>query len=143
MKLFMGFIKYIFLFITFGIIYMCIELLFRGYSHWTMFICGGLSAMEIGMLNEVFEWETPLWQQMLCGSLLITLNEFITGCIVNLYLNWNVWDYSDVPFNLYGQVCIPFMLLWFMLSYVAIVIDDYLRWKYFNEDFPHYNYKLK
>lgn len=99
--------------------------------------------MEIGMLNEIFKWNDPIWLQMLCGSFIITLNEFFTGIIVNLILKWNVWDYSDIPLNIMGQICIPFMILWFILSYFAIIIDDYLRWKYFDEEKPHYNYKLK
>lgn len=142
-KLFCIILKYLFLFITFGSIYILIELIFRGHSHWSMFICGGLSAMEIGMLNEIFKWNDPIWLQMLCGSFIITLNEFFTGIIVNLILKWNVWDYSDMPLNIMGQICIPFMILWFILSYFAIIIDDYLRWKYFDEEKPHYNYKLK
>lgn len=142
-KILLMLFKYMTLFVIFGTIYIVLELLFRGYSHWTMFICGGVSAMEIGLLNEVFEWKTPMWQQLLCGSLLITLNEFITGITVNICLNWNVWDYSDMPFNILGQICLPFMGLWFVLSYLAIILDDYLRWKYFNEQFPHYNYKFK
>lgn len=65
-----------------------------------------------------------LWKQMLLGSVIITLLEFVCGCIVNLLLHWNVWDYSNLPFNILGQICLPFSILWFFISFVAIVIDD-------------------
>ena len=39
----------------------------------------------------------PLWQQVLIGAVGITILEFLTGCIVNLWLGWGVWDYSNLP----------------------------------------------
>ena len=59
-----------------GFLYVLIELAFRGRSHWTMFLVGGL--------------------------------------------------------------CLPFAVLWFFLSAVGIVLDDYLRYFLFGEENPHY-----
>ena len=98
-------LKYFFLFSFGGIVYVLIEMLWRGYSHWSMFILGGI---------------------------------FIFGCIFNLLLNLNVWDYYDLPFNIMGQICLPYMFLWFLLSPVCIVVDDYIRYLFFNEEKPHY-----
>lgn len=121
-----------------GIIYIAIELLWRGYSHWSMFVLGGMCFVLLGQINEVIPWDMPLWQQALIGTLIITGLEFATGCIVNLWLGWNVWDYSNVPFNILGQICIPYILLWTPLSLVGIILDDYLRYWMFKEDKPHY-----
>ena len=49
-----------------------------------------------------------------------------------------IWDYSDLPYNLLGQVCLLYMNLWFLLSLPAILLDDWLRWRWFDEQAPHY-----
>lgn len=126
------------LFIIGGLSYILIEFLWRGYSHWSMFILGGLCFVLIGCLNNYLPWNMSIVKQMLCGSIVVTILEFITGCIVNLWFGWGVWDYSQLPFNILGQVCLTYMFLWFLLSGIVIVVDDFLRWKIFNEDFPHY-----
>lgn len=121
-----------------GLIYIGIELLWRGYSHWTMFILGGICFLKLGRINEVIPWDMPLWQQALIGTAIITGLEFLTGCIVNLWLGWNVWDYSNVPFNILGQICLSYTVLWIPISLVGIILDDYLRHWMFKEEKPHY-----
>lgn len=121
-----------------GFIYVLIELIFRGHSHWTMFLVGGLCFWLIGLINEIIPWEMPLWRQCIIGAALITAVEFAAGCVINLCLGWDVWDYSNLPFNVLGQVCLPFMALWFFLSAVGIALDDYLRYWLFGEEKPHY-----
>ena len=122
-----------------GFSYVMIELLYRGYSHWTMFLVGGLAFFLIGCINEYIEWHMPLYQQMFIGMLIITALEFITGYIVNVKLGWNVWDYSNLPLNIMGQICIPFCLIWYFLSVVGIVLDDFLRYWIWSEEKPHYH----
>ena len=131
-------LKYVFLGLIGGIIYYILENIWRGYSHWTMFILGGICFIALGLINEIFSWDTPLISQMVIGSLIITTLEFITGCVVNLWLGWNVWDYSDLPYNLLGQICLPFSILWYFISAIGIVIDDYIRYIYFDEEHPRY-----
>lgn len=130
--------KYAILGITGGFIYSLIEVASRGYTHWSMFLLGGICFVFLGLLNEVFSWNTPLLLQMLCGAVIITALEFITGCIVNLWLGWGVWDYSNEKFNLYGQICIKYSCYWFCLSLVGIILDDYLRYWFFDEEKPRY-----
>ena len=121
-----------------GLLYIIIELIWRGYSHWTMFVLGGICFVFLGRINELISWNMPLWQQALIGTAIITGLEFITGCIVNLWLGWNVWDYSNVPFNVLGQICLPYILLWIPISLTGIFLDDYLRHWIFKEEKPHY-----
>ena len=139
MNLLKSIIKYIILGIVGGISYIIIELLYRGYSHWTMFTVSSIAFILIGAINEIIPWEVKLWKQMLIGSVIVTVVEFFTGCIINLWMGLNVWDYSNLPFNILGQICLPFCVVWFFLSLVAIVIDDYLRYWLFKEEKPHYN----
>lgn len=130
--------KYMFLYATGGLLYIVLEIMFRGWSHWTMFILGGLCFVSLGMINEVLPWEMPLWQQALIGASIITALEFLTGCVVNLWLGWGVWDYSSMPGNVLGQICPQFILLWVPVSVAAILLDDWLRYWWFSEDRPHY-----
>lgn len=131
-------IKNLILFEIGGLIYNLIEIIYRGHSHWTMFIVGGLCFLFIGWINKIFSWELALWKQMLIGGLIVTILEFVAGCIINLWLGWDVWDYSSMPLNLLGQVCLPFSVLWVFLSAIAIILDDYLRYWLFNEEKPRY-----
>ena len=132
--------KYEFLFFVGATIYVIIEKLYRGYSHWTMFLLGGICFIALGLINEVIPWDMPLLLQMFIGGMIITVLEFITGCIVNLWLGWNVWDYSELPCNLWGQISLFSSIVWVGLSLVGIVLDDFIRWKFFDEEKPHYRW---
>ena len=126
------------LFMTGGVLYFLFETLWRGYSHWTMFVLGGLCFVLVGGLNEFLPWEMPLLHQMLLGGLIITIGELLTGIVVNLWLGWNVWDYSLLPGNLWGQICPQYSLLWVLLSGPIIILDDILRWRWYRERIPSY-----
>ena len=130
--------KYFILGIIGGAIYVLLEMLWRGFSHWTMFLLGAVCFILIGLVNEVFEWDTPLLLQMLCSCAIIMTLEFITGCIVNLWLGWDVWDYSQYKFNILGQISLHSSVGWYFLSLVGIFLDDWLRYKLFGEEKPHY-----
>ena len=123
-----------------GCLYVLLELVWRGFSHWTMFLLGGGCFALIGLLNELLPWEMPLLMQGVIGSLgIVTPLEFVTGCVVNLGLGWGVWDYSRMPLNLLGQICLPFALLWVPVAVAAVVLDDLLRWRFFGEECPRYS----
>ncbi|MEI3063921.1 MAG: hypothetical protein V8S99_03845 [Oscillospiraceae bacterium] len=85
-----------------GSVYVCIELLWRGRSHGSMFLCGGLCTVLIGMLNE---WAPglPLTAQMLLGACVITASELLFGFLFNR--SYAVWDYRGLPHNFRGQIC--------------------------------------
>lgn len=131
-------VKHFILFGLGGIFYIIIEMLWRGNSHWSMFLLGGLCFLLIGLINEYSRNYIPLILQMLIGSVIITVLEFITGYIVNIKLGLNVWSYYDMPYNIMGQVCLPYTLLWFALSLVCIIADDKLRTYLFGEERRQY-----
>ena len=110
------------LFLFGAISYVIIELLWRGHTHFSMFILGGLCFLLVGLINE--KRKIPLISQMVIGAGIITLLEFICGYIVNIRLGLNVWNYADMPFNIMGQICLPYTLAWFVLSGVCVVVDD-------------------
>lgn len=134
--------KYVTLWVTGGLLYIALELAWRGHSHWTMFVLGGLCFICLGLINEVMPWDMPLWQQVAIGVCLVTSLEFTVGCIVNLWLGWGVWDYSNKPGNIMGQICPQYFVLWMPVSLAGIVLDDWLRYRWWDEERPHYNVGL-
>lgn len=132
--------KAIVLFLIFGLFYFIVETIWKGYiTHWSMFVLAGIIGLLIGGINEYIPWEMPFWQQCGIGMILATIGEGLTGLIVNVWLKLNVWDYSNTFLNFfYHQCSVPFCIAWFILSGVGIVMDDYIRWKFFNEERPHY-----
>ena len=115
-----------------------LEITWRGYTHWTMGVVGGFCFLGIGLLNNLIGWDMPLRVQMFCSAIIVTVTEFIAGVILNIWLGLNIWDYSNLPCNILGQVCLLYTFLWFILSLPAIFMDDVIRWKIFKEEKPHY-----
>ena len=130
--------KVVILFLIGGLAYCGIEILWRGHTHWTMGFLGGFCFVIIGGLNNYIPWEMKLWKQAITGSFVVTSCEFVAGIILNLFLGLHIWDYSNVPFNLLGQICLPFTALWFFLSVICIFVDDWLRYVLFHEEKPKY-----
>lgn len=130
--------KYLAIFEIGGAIYYQIEVLFRGYSHSSMFILGGICLILIGLLNEIYSFNMYIELQVLIGDLIVLILEFCTGLIVNVWLGLGVWDYSNQPFNIMGQVCLLFAIIWIPIILVAILLDDWVRLNYGEEDNPSY-----
>ena len=111
-----------------GIVYVLLEMLWRGWSHPSMFLVGGLCFVIIGELNgRLLAWNTPFV-------------ELAAGLILNVQLKLNVWDYAAMPLNFKGQICLPYFLLWIPLSAAAIFADDWLRHVLFGEAKPAYRW---
>jgi Protein of unknown function (DUF1113). len=103
-----------------------------------MAVLGALVFIGISLINKVFPWPTPLWIQMLIGGFgIVTPLEFITGYIINIQLDWNVWNYTN-QFNFMGQISLPSSIGWCFLSIICIVLDDYIRYWFFGEEKPRY-----
>ena len=109
-----------------GMFYCLTELLWRGWTHGSMFLLGGLDR----------RFRISILTQIVLGALIVTFFEFWTGMLVNRVMHLNVWDYSHLPFNLLGQISLPFTLLWMPLSLIAIFCENYLRHALFDEPLP-------
>ena len=114
------------IFFIFGVSYVFLEIFYRGHSDISMFFVGGLCGLLIGLINEITP-KMPVLLQMLLGSVIVTFIEFVTGYILNIKLGLHIWDYSNLRFNILGQVSLLFSMLWFFLSYIVIKLDDYIR----------------
>ena len=106
--------------------YSLIELLWRGFTHWTMGITGGLCFSLLYGLNQRLKHRI-LWIRCLTGACLITVIEFITGCLVNLWLRWSVWDYSNLKYNVLGQISLLYSVLWFFLTIPVFFLAGCLK----------------
>lgn len=121
-----------------GCVYVCVELLWRGHSHWTMAVAGGICFVLIGCINEFFPWDMALLSQGVLGAGIVTVIEFLSGCILNIGLGLHIWDYSNQPYNVLGQICLLFSILWIPLAIAGVVLDDWLRYWLFGEKKPKY-----
>ena len=120
-----------------GTLYYSIEMLFRGFSHWSMFLLGGICMTFFGQQGMWTGWNDPLWLQAARCTLFVTLGEFITGIIVNKWWKLNVWDYSDQPFQLFGQICLAFIILFSGLCVIGIYLAAYFLHFIYGEKKPH------
>ena len=107
------------LFYTGGTIYLSLELLYRGRSHGSMFLAGGICFLLIGHMNRV-EPKLPLPLRAVVGAAIVTAVELGTGMLVNR--QYQVWDYRDQPGNFMGQICPLFSALWIPLSLAAALL---------------------
>ena len=82
----------------------------------------------------------PLLWQIIIGTAIVTAAEFVAGCILNLWLGLGIWDYSNLPGNILGQICPQFTLAWAGLSLIAIVLDDYIRYWLWGDERPYYKF---
>ena len=100
-------IKYPMLFLFGGSIYYLLEIIFRGYSFPAMVVCGGLCFIICGAINEKNRC-MPLVLQQLVAAAGITAIEFLFGLVLNVLLGLHMWDYSNMPGNILGQICPQF-----------------------------------
>ncbi|MGN0583880.1 MAG: hypothetical protein ACI4JD_00340 [Ruminococcus sp.] len=113
-----------FIFLSGSFIYSLIEIIFRGHTHWTMTVLGGISGAVLYVIDLGKE---TLTLKAFAGAMMITALEMVTGVFDNIIMKWAVWDYSRVPFNILGQICLPFSVLWFFLCFPALLFCRFVR----------------
>lgn len=110
-----------YIFLIGAFMYSLIEIATRGYTHWTMCLTGGVCLAMLYEADYLLK-ELPLGIKCVAGGIIITFMEFSVGTVVNRYMHWNVWDYSDMPLNLNGQICFPYSICWFFLSFAGYAV---------------------
>ncbi len=109
-----------------GVGYGLIEILWRGYTHPSMLLAGGICFTFFGKIGESFK-KTSLFIKALIGGAFVTLVELVFGIIFNIVLKKNVWDYSKMPFNFKGQICLLYSVFWGILSLLFIPLANALK----------------
>ena len=107
-----------------GVTYCAMELSWRGWSHGSMFLLGGLCFLLLGKLSHIPN-PLPLLPRAMVGALVVTTLELGCGLLINR--SYQVWDYRNMPLNLFGQICLPFTALWIVISLVAFYLYDRLE----------------
>lgn len=115
-----NFLTYLIVALIGGCGYCLIEIIYRGRTHYSMFFAGAIVLTTFYYISK--NYELPLWAKCLAGMIIITGIELVFGIVFNIILKEQVWDYSNVPLNFLGQICVPFSLIWFVLSGVAFKV---------------------
>lgn len=106
--------------------YGLLELFWRGFTHWSMLLAGGVCLCALNYLDESLPGCGD-WHKAWLGGLLITAVELLCGLCCNCWLGLAVWDYSRLPCNFYGQICLSFSIIWLALARLLLYLVRWLR----------------
>lgn len=134
-------LRYLILFTTGFCVYITIEVCFRGYSYPLMGFCGGIILILLDQINEKISWDLDLLVQGCIGSAVTTAIELIIGKLSLLLGLEMMWDYSRVPLNYLGIICLPYSLAWIAVSIAGILTADAINYYVFDR-LPVPYYKL-
>lgn len=96
------------------------EIAVRGRTHWSMLLAGGICLVRLVLADRKY-MPLSIYLRSLYGGLIITAVEFVFGCVFNIILGFEVWDYSHLPFNIMGQICPRFCIIWVFMSFAVFV----------------------
>lgn len=113
-------------FILGGVFYGFTEILYRGYTHWSMVLTGGAVAFTFYMMVP-FLSTMNVFAAAFLGAVIITFYEFSMGVVVNLWFQMDVWDYSALPGNIMGQICPKYSAYWFLICLAFFSLIKYNR----------------
>ncbi len=106
--------------------YSVIEILWKGSTHWTMALDGGICLICIALI-DTFCFRINIFGRAFLSACIITLVELISGIILNLRLNMAIWDYSDRFMNVLGQICPLYSFFWYLLSLATLFVMQYTK----------------
>lgn len=132
-------LKNVVLFCVGGLVYGLIEVIYRQKTYPLMILCGGIAIVLLDKINDHISWDMDILLQGCIGSALITGMEFIIGNLSLAGVLPKMWDYSNVWMNYKGIICLPFSLIWIVLSICAIMLADAINYYIFDElPIPYY-----
>lgn len=129
-------VQQLIIFGIFGAAYYGLEILYDGTSHWGMFVCAGLTGNAASYLISRHRRSKMIKKSVIITGVILLL-ELISGYILNIYLELNVWDYTLLPYNLHGQICVQFALIWFFIfSPLILWMVPAIKWTLFGDKKP-------
>ena len=131
-------IKILAIWFLFGMCYFTLEGIYRipsgGYANIAMLAVGGLCGLLVGSVNQVPKfYNMTVWKQAVIGTVLTLVVEYVSGYVLNVKMGLGIWDYSDMYFNVNGQICLEFAFIWFLLMPTAIWLEDCIRFEFWGE----------
>ena len=128
------------IFVTSGLIYIVLELLWRGRTHWTMFLCAGLCGLVMANINNNWlEFDTDFRIQVFVSALMCSTSEFFFGIMFNG--DFSIWDYRGMWGTIHAlgdQVNIIFFGIWIIISVFGLPLLDWIQWKLEVAEEPYY-----
>ena len=127
-----------------GTVYYLLEVAYKSLTghperiSWIMLVVAVILCIPVERCGAELPWGVPLWLQALCCAMLVTAVEFAAGLVLNVWLGLDIWDYSHLPFNLMGQICLQFFFVWWALCFAFIPVFDWMRWAVAGGEKPHY-----
>ena len=127
-----------------GTVYFLLEVAFKTITghperiSWTMLVVAMLLCIPVERCGAQLPWRCPLWLQALACTILVTAVELVVGAVLNLWLKLDVWDYSNLRCNLWGQICPQYAILWWYLCMAFIPIFDWIRYAVEGGERPYY-----
>ena len=130
-----------------GILYVFIEVGFTaiekaqlsliGQSSLWMMLVGGLMGVVLGKLNSFDSFmKRNHFVNILIGATAITLMELISGIVLNIWLGFNIWDYSESSINFLGQIDLLHSICWILITPFAYWIDDVIKYYIYQNPKP-------
>lgn len=125
--------KELLIFLIMGMVYISLEGLYRGWTHGSIILVGGLCGVCIDLLTEFPQYyKLKMWQNCILGMIIIWVIEFTSGLFLK-NIGLVVWKYEGFG-SIMGLVSIPFGLIIFLpLIPFCIWLGDYIRYKFFGE----------
>lgn len=115
--------KKTFIFFLLGAVGYCgLELLSRGYTHWSMGLTGGVCLVALWLIWQ--KSRRGVVTKAVIGATVITFAELCVGLLVNVWLGLSVWSYAAEPYNFMGQICAKYFIVWFFLCLMVMAIMD-------------------
>lgn len=108
--------------------YGLIEILWRGYTHWSMLCAGGIVFLGMSRIASALKKASAIIKGIVGGAF-VTAVEYAFGIVFNVILKKNVWDYSRMPFNINGQICALYSVLWVLLSIICVPFSGFIKKK--------------
>lgn len=107
-------------FFIYGFLGWCTEVIFaafkqgkfvnRGFLNGPICPIYGIGVTGVIFLLDPFRTRTVLLY--ITSVIIVTALEWITGFLLEKMFHNKWWDYSNLPLNLNGYVCVPFSLIW-------------------------------
>ena len=95
---------------------------------------GGISFLLFDQINNIISWNLDLILQGCIGSAIVTGFELIIGEGLKILNQTPMWDYSNMPLNYDGVICLPFSIVWIFITILGILVADAYNYYLFREE---------
>lgn len=133
--------RYLFYFLIYAFLGWCVEVCYatlntrkfinRGFLNGPYCPIYGVGVMTI--IYFVFPLRDNMFILFLASMFLTSMLELVTGFVLEKVFHYKWWDYSGVPFNIGGYICLKFSIMWgfacvLVVDIIHPVVEDIISW---------------